>query len=97
MSNVCRSRKLETPIVFTGAVALNEGVVDAFSEILNQKIEIHQYQKISGAIGVAFLALNRNTIGGFQGFRAETQFGSFSCRVPTVQNIKDIKENFFNV
>jgi predicted CoA-substrate-specific enzyme activase len=82
LSNVCRSRKLEPPIIFTGAVALNEGVVDAFSEILSQEIDVHPNQQISGAIGAAILALNRNAIGGFESCKSETQFGSstFNCR-----------------
>ena len=76
LSNLCRSKKLQGPIIFTGAVALNEGVVDAFSELLGQEIEVHPYQRISGALGAAILALNRNATGGLEGCKAEIQFGS---------------------
>ena len=81
LSNVCRSRKLEGPVMFTGAVALNEGVVDAFSELLGQEVNVHPDQRVSGAIGAAFVALTRNALGGFAACRAETQFGShiFNC------------------
>jgi predicted CoA-substrate-specific enzyme activase len=86
ISNVCRSRKLEPPIIFTGAVALNEGVVDAFSEILAQEIEVHPFQRISGAVGAAILALNRNAIGGFESCHPETQFGSSTFNCPDCAN-----------
>jgi len=81
LSNVCRSKKLDGPVMFTGAVALNEGVVDAFSELIGQDVAVHPNQRISGALGAAFMALTRNSIGGFEGCRAETQFGSyiFNC------------------
>ncbi len=77
LSNVCRSRKLEGPIMFTGAVALNEGVVDAFSELCDQDIKVHPEQRVSGAVGAAFMAITRNEIGGFECCRSETDFGSF--------------------
>ncbi|MFH1170400.1 MAG: acyl-CoA dehydratase activase [Candidatus Vogelbacteria bacterium] len=81
LSNVGRSKKLEGPIMFTGAVALNEGVVDAFSEIIGQEIRVHPHQRISGALGAAFMALTRQAVGGFESCRPETQFGShtFNC------------------
>lgn len=82
LSNVCRSKKLDAPIMFTGAVALNEGVVDAFDELTGQKILVHPDQRVSGALGAAFVALARDARGGFRECRAETQFGShtFNCR-----------------
>jgi predicted CoA-substrate-specific enzyme activase len=81
LSNVCRSKKLEGPIMFTGAVALNEGVVDAFSEIIGEEVRVHPHQRISGALGAAFMALTRQAVGGFESCRSETQFGShtFNC------------------
>lgn len=81
LSNVCRSKKLEGPVMFTGAVALNEGVVDAFSELIGQEVKVHPSQRISGALGAAFLALTRAAVGGFEDCKTETQFGSctFNC------------------
>lgn len=78
LSNVCRAKKLEGPIMFTGAVALNEGVVDAFGELTDQAIHVHPNQKTSGAIGAAFVALARNAVGGFEHCGTETQFGSYT-------------------
>ncbi len=78
LSNVCRSKRLDGPIMFTGAVALNEGVVDAFSELIGQDIAVHPDQRVSGALGAAFIALTRDGRGGFRECRAETQFGSYT-------------------
>lgn len=81
LSNVCRSEKLHGPIMFTGAVALNEGVVDAFSHLTEQEVLVHPHQRVSGALGAAFIALVRGAEGGFNICDAETQFGShmFNC------------------
>lgn len=81
LSNVCRSKKLDGPIMFTGAVALNEGVLDAFHELIGQEILVHPDPRVSGALGAAFIALTRDSRGGFRECRAETQFGShtFIC------------------
>lgn len=64
--------------MFTGAVALNEGVVDAFSELINQEVEVHPDQRVSGALGAAFTALIRNAAGGFEGCTVETKFGAYT-------------------
>jgi predicted CoA-substrate-specific enzyme activase len=81
LSNVCRSRKLEAPIMFTGAVALNEGVADAFEEITGHEIRIHDDARVSGALGAAFLALSREAYGGFDVCNPDTAFAShtFQC------------------
>jgi predicted CoA-substrate-specific enzyme activase len=57
LSSVCRSQKLIHPIMFTGGVALNSGVVDAFSESFGKKVIVHPYTKVSGALGAAFVAM----------------------------------------
>jgi hypothetical protein len=81
LSNVCRQKKLEGPIMFTGAVSLNEGVVDAFSGHIGQQVKVHPNQKVSGAIGAAFMALTRDARGGFTSCSEGTEFGSttFNC------------------
>jgi predicted CoA-substrate-specific enzyme activase len=82
VSNVCRSRQLQPPIMFTGAVALNEGVADAFRELSGYDIVIHDDPRVSGALGAAFLALSRDAHGGFDVCRPDTEFAShtFQCR-----------------
>ncbi len=82
LSNVCRSQKLEKPVIFTGGVALNEGVADAFSQEIGGEIIIHPDAKISGAFGAAFLALVREAFGGLNASAiSEASFSSssFTC------------------
>ena len=81
VGNICRSKELTGPIMFTGAVALNEGVADAFAEVCGQDVAIHPHARISGALGAAFMALVRNAAGGFATDEIRAQFGSdtFNC------------------
>ncbi len=81
LSNVCRSRKIQGPVMFTGAVALNEGVADAFVELTGHEVRIHDEPRTSGALGAAFLALTRDARGGFTGCEPGTEFAShtFEC------------------
>jgi predicted CoA-substrate-specific enzyme activase len=76
LGSVCRSRKLVGPIMFTGAVALNEGVLDAFSELCGQKVTLPLDPRISGALGAAFMALAQNARGGFDECKVDTTFWS---------------------
>ena len=48
--------RLETPIVMTGGVARNVGVIAAFERILNTKLLIPEDPQMVGAIGAAVLA-----------------------------------------
>jgi predicted CoA-substrate-specific enzyme activase len=86
LSNVCRSEKLKGPIMFTGAVALNQGVVDAFCELTEQEVRVHPNQRVSGAIGAAFIALTRNAIGGFEVCNSGTEFGSYTLNCHDCSN-----------
>ncbi|MFQ5879119.1 MAG: acyl-CoA dehydratase activase [Dehalococcoidia bacterium] len=81
LTNVCRSRKLEGPVLFTGGVALNEGVEDAFSEILGTKMVVHPHAKISGALGAALVAMAREARGGLGLALSQMELGtkSLSC------------------
>lgn len=83
LSNLCRSQKLEKPVMFTGGVALNSGVVQAFNDLLKTKVLIHPYAKVSGAIGAGFLAMAKSGIGGLfeEDFIKKAKFKSqtFTC------------------
>ena len=76
LNNICRSRKVEGPVMFSGAVALNESVADAFGELSGEDIHIHPRARISGALGAAFISMAQNARGGFTNFDAETSVGS---------------------
>jgi len=47
---------LRAPVMMTGGVAKNKGVVQALEEKLNMSIEVSDYAQVNGAIGAAYLA-----------------------------------------
>jgi activator of 2-hydroxyglutaryl-CoA dehydratase len=47
---------LKTPIMMTGGVAKNIGVVKALEKKIGQKIEVSPKTQVTGAIGAALLA-----------------------------------------
>ena len=56
-SNLAKGKDLKTPIVFQGGVAANEGVVNAFKEILKLKegdMIIPEYHASMGALGAIY-------------------------------------------
>lgn len=55
IKNVARNRYLEEPIFFSGGVSCNKGVVKAFKEYLKKDIIVSEFNKLTGAIGVALL------------------------------------------
>lgn len=56
LEKVVEGRPIGENIVFQGGVASNAAVVKAFSQLLNKEIKVHPYNRISGAIGAAFIA-----------------------------------------
>ena len=56
LNNVCKGKKIESPIVFQGGVSKNEGVVKYFKEILNEEIYVDDNGHLMGAIGIAILS-----------------------------------------
>lgn len=72
-SNVARSREIKKPVVFSGGVAANAGIVRAFREVLDldeQELIIPPYHASMGAIGAAMYAssekLEMNHFGGLE-------------------------------
>jgi len=59
LDKVVEGRSIGSSIVFQGGVASNPAVVRAFSLILDKPIQVHPYNRISGAIGAALIALDR--------------------------------------
>lgn len=58
LEKVVSERTIGENIVFQGGVASNPSVVRAFSLLLNKPIQVHPYNRISGAIGAALIAKN---------------------------------------
>src|SRR4030066_69624 len=62
-SNVARSKEIKKPVIFSGGVAANSGMVRAFMEILDLKDEeliIPEYHASMGAIGAVMYAHSNN-------------------------------------
>lgn len=51
LNNVARNRQPQSPILFTGGVASNQGVVEGFERHLGKEVRVHPHNKISGSIG----------------------------------------------
>jgi predicted CoA-substrate-specific enzyme activase len=58
LEKVVAGRAVGNSIVFQGGVASNPAVVKAFSLLLNRPIQVHPHNRISGAIGAAFIVKN---------------------------------------
>jgi predicted CoA-substrate-specific enzyme activase len=62
-SNVARSKEIKKPVVFSGGVAANTGMIRAFREILNLsdgELIISPHHSAMGAIGAVYYARNNN-------------------------------------
>lgn len=77
-------RPIGEKVAFQGAVAFNKGMVAAFETVLGKKILVPPYPHLTGAIGVARLALlEAPAESRFRGFEqvaeGRYQVGSFEC------------------
>ncbi len=87
LEKVVGSRPVGRRIVFQGGVASNEAVVAAFESALSREVEVHPFNRISGAIGAALAArAARSSTGAptpsrFSGFAPQgLKLRSFECR-----------------
>jgi predicted CoA-substrate-specific enzyme activase len=60
LEKVVSGRPVGRNIVFQGGVASNASVVRAFSILLGRSVQVHPFNRISGAIGAALLAKEKN-------------------------------------
>ena len=56
LEKVVGPRSIGQHIVFQGGVASNEAVVAAFGQILQKPVQVHPFNRVSGAIGAALAA-----------------------------------------
>jgi predicted CoA-substrate-specific enzyme activase len=64
-SNVARSKEIKKPVIFSGGVAANTGMVRAFREILNltdRELIISPHHSSMGAIGAVYYARANNLV-----------------------------------
>lgn len=71
LMNVAKGRRIVGPVVFTGGVASNVGVRQAFERILGQYVTVPQHNKLTGAMGAAIMASKADpALSTFKGFAA---------------------------
>ena len=87
LNNVGSGKIIESPIVFQGGVAFNQGIARAFREELDTEIIVPPHHEVMGAIGAALLAheqmADNGDGSGFKGFGVsdiEYRTSSFECK-----------------
>jgi predicted CoA-substrate-specific enzyme activase len=56
LSNVCRGKDLEPPLLLQGGVSANKGIVRAFQETLGFAVIVPEHHMVMGAYGAALIA-----------------------------------------
>jgi predicted CoA-substrate-specific enzyme activase len=86
LAKVVAGRPIGKTVVCQGGTASNGAVVAAFRKILGRDVHIHPYNRLSGAIGVALLAMQRmecdahkTDFAGFEACKAAT-VSTFGCK-----------------
>jgi len=101
LSDVGSGKDVQSPVVFQGGVAFNEGIVRALREELKTNIIVPPHPEVMGAIGAALLVKESTATWSeacrFRGFgisEAEYNTSSFECRAcPSSCEIVKISED----
>jgi predicted CoA-substrate-specific enzyme activase len=85
LNRVVGDRRIGDRIFFQGGTAFNKGVVAAFEKVLDKEIVVPENHDVTGAIGVALLALEERIWerSGFKGFdlsQRHYEQTSFECK-----------------
>lgn len=85
LNRVVGDRRVGDNIFFQGGTAFNKGVVAAFEGVLDRPITVPSHHDVTGAIGVAILAMKERTWdkSSFKGFdlsKRSYQISSFECK-----------------
>ncbi|MCX7857208.1 MAG: acyl-CoA dehydratase activase [Deltaproteobacteria bacterium] len=85
LNRVVGDRKIGKKIFFQGGTAFNKGVVAAFEKVLNRPIKVPPHHDVTGAIGVAILAMKERTWekSAFKGFdlsKRNYEIETFECK-----------------
>lgn len=85
LNKVVGDRKIGERIFFQGGTAFNKGVIGAFEKILNRPVFVPSHHDVTGAIGVAILAMKERTweTSGFKGFdlsKRAYEIDTFECK-----------------
>ncbi len=95
LNRVVGTKRIGENIFFQGAVAHNKGVVSAFEKVLGKPITVPPHNDVTGAIGVAIIALeNKNEKSKFKGFDLSDKayaIETFECKdCPNMCEIKKV-------
>ena len=72
LNKVVGDRRVGKKIFFQGGTAFNKGVVAAFEKVCGKPITVPSHHDVTGAIGVAILAMKEKDLGEEQLSRAST-------------------------
>ena len=85
LNRVVGDRRIGNRIFFQGGTAFNKGVVAAFEKVLGKEIIVPENHDVTGAIGVAILAMEertweRSSFKGFDLSQRRYEQSSFECK-----------------
>jgi predicted CoA-substrate-specific enzyme activase len=85
LNKVVGDRRIGNRIFFQGGTAFNKGVVAAFEQTLKKPIKVPSHHDVTGAIGVAILAMkektwNKSSFKGFDLSKRPYQIETFECK-----------------
>jgi predicted CoA-substrate-specific enzyme activase len=85
LNRVVGDRRIGHRIFFQGGTAFNRGVVSAFESVLGKEIIVPENHDVTGAIGVAILAMEertweRSSFKGFDLSQRRYEHSSFECK-----------------
>lgn len=85
LNRVVGDRRIGDRIFFQGGTAFNQGVVAAFEKVLNKEVVVPENHDVTGAIGVAILAMEeqaweRSSFKGFDLSHRRYEHSSFECK-----------------
>ncbi|HON84586.1 MAG TPA: acyl-CoA dehydratase activase [Syntrophorhabdaceae bacterium] len=85
LNKVVGDRRIGKRIFFQGGTAFNKGVVAAFESTLKRPIKVPPHHDVTGAIGVAILAMkernwDRSTFKGFDLSKRRYEIETFECK-----------------
>ena len=85
LNKVVEDRRIGRRIFYQGATASNKGIVAAFEQVVGKPITVPEHNDVTGAIGVAILAMRERTwdqsrFKGFELAQNNYQISSFECQ-----------------
>ena len=95
LNKVVGDRRVGSKIFFQGGTAFNKGVVAAFEQTLKKPIKVPSHHDVTGAIGVALLAMKekswkKSTFKGFDLSKRPYQIETFECK--NCENLCEIRK-----